>query len=128
QVDVARRDAGRLERALRGLECEVAGRLAFRRDVALLDPGPLLDPFVRRVDEFRQVGIGQHLLRQIAAGARDTRIDQGRSPAGNAKEKRADSSGPRVLTSSYVRRERRNARAQSSVSSTLALVTMTCLP
>ena len=66
-------DAGGFQRAHGGVVGEVAGGLAFGGDVALADAGARGDPFVAGIDELRQVVVGQHLFRQIAAGAGDTR-------------------------------------------------------
>jgi hypothetical protein len=50
------------------------GRVLSRRgDVALTDAGPLHDPFVRRVDGFREILIGEDALGQIAAAAEHDR-------------------------------------------------------
>ena len=71
QIDFARLDAGGVERMRRGVEREIAGRLAVRGAAALADPGARRDPLVGRVDELFEIGIGDDLLRQIAAGAGD---------------------------------------------------------
>ena len=65
------RDAGRLHRAARRVLGKICRRLALRRHVALLDAGAGADPFVAGVDQLLQIGVGQYLLRQIAAGAGD---------------------------------------------------------
>ena len=67
QVDVARVDAGMLERAARRLGRKGRGRLAFAGDIAAADAGPLDDPFVGRVDGLRELLVGDPALGQRAA-------------------------------------------------------------
>src|SRR5690606_2684810 len=74
QVELGRLDAGRVQRARGGVEGQVAGGFALGGDVPLADAGPGGDPLVAGVDELRQVVVGQHLFRQVAAGTRDAGI------------------------------------------------------
>jgi len=50
---------------------EIGRRLAFRGDMPLADSGAAADPFIARIHEFLEIRVGQYLLRQIAAGARN---------------------------------------------------------
>ena len=75
QVEVSGADAGRFHRAHRGVVGEVRGGLALGGDVALADAGAGDDPLVAGVHELGQVGVGQHLLRQVAAGTGDAGMD-----------------------------------------------------
>src|SRR5207342_3954680 len=52
---------------------QVAGGLAVRGDVSLADAGARGDPLIAGVDGLRQVGVGQHFLRQVTAGTGDAR-------------------------------------------------------
>jgi hypothetical protein len=71
QVDLARPGARRLERVRRGVKREIAGRLAVGRAAALADAGARGDPLVGGIDDLLEIGVGDDLLRQIAAGAGD---------------------------------------------------------
>ena len=72
QVELGRLRRRRLPaRATRGVVGQVAGGLAFGGDVALADAGARGDPLVAGVDELREVVVGQHLFRQVAAGTGD---------------------------------------------------------
>jgi hypothetical protein len=55
----------------RGVEREIAGRLAVGRAAALADAGARGDPLVGGIDDLLEIGVGDDLLRQIAAGAGD---------------------------------------------------------
>jgi len=54
-----------------GVEREVARGLAVRGAAALADAGARGDPLVARVDELLEIGVGDDLFRQVAAGAGD---------------------------------------------------------
>jgi hypothetical protein len=85
QVDVRRRLAGVGQGLPGGLDRQVAGRLIVARLVALPDAGAFLDPFVGRVDDLGQVGVGDDLLRQVRADAGDDAASDAHwtvSPAG----------------------------------------------
>src|SRR3546814_5839360 len=73
QVDLGGLDAGRFQRTHGGVVREVTGGFAFGRDVALADAGARGDPLVAGVDDLRQVVVGEHLFRQVAAGAGNPR-------------------------------------------------------
>jgi hypothetical protein len=60
----------------RGVEREIAGRFAVGGAAPLADAGPRGDPLVGRVDDFLEIGVGDDLFRQVAAGAGDARVDQ----------------------------------------------------
>jgi hypothetical protein len=55
----------------RGVERKIAGRLAVGGAAALADAGARGDPLVGGVDELFEIGVGDDLLRQVAAGAGD---------------------------------------------------------
>jgi hypothetical protein len=55
----------------RGVEREIAGRFAVGGAAALTDAGARGDPFVGGVDDLLEIGVGDDLLRQVAAGAGD---------------------------------------------------------
>ncbi len=74
-VQVGRSDAGRLHRTQCRPVTQVATGLPFGCHVALADAGAGLDPLVAGLDDPAQVVVGQDLVRQIAAGACDTRVD-----------------------------------------------------
>ena len=84
------------QRRARGVRRHVRGRFAGRGDAALMDAGALHDPFVGGIDLARQIGVGEDLVRQIAAAAEDNgtahrhergsaeRRLRGRGPVGRA--------------------------------------------
>jgi hypothetical protein len=93
EFDLADVDASGVEgRAGRALS-KVGRGLAFRGDMALADAGAAVDPFVGRVDELFQVRVGQDLLRQIAAGACDTGMNQSGFPLNRSTAPRPGGSG-----------------------------------
>jgi hypothetical protein len=55
----------------RSVEREIAGRLAVGGAAALADARARGDPLVRRVDGLFEIGVGDDLFRQVAAGAGD---------------------------------------------------------
>jgi hypothetical protein len=55
----------------RGVEREITRGLAVGRAAALTDARARSDPFVRRFDDLLEIGVGDDLFRQIAAGAGD---------------------------------------------------------
>jgi hypothetical protein len=55
----------------RRIEREIAGGLAVGRAAPLADAGARGNPFVGRLDEFLEIGVGDDLFRQVAAGAGD---------------------------------------------------------
>jgi hypothetical protein len=55
----------------RSVEREIAGRLAVGGAAALADAGARGDPLVGGVDELLEIGVGDDLFRQVAAGAGD---------------------------------------------------------
>src|SRR5450756_313754 len=73
QVELARDERPRLETTAGGDLAEVARRLVHSRDAALADAGAREDPLVRRVEELRDLGVGQHALRHVDAERRDAR-------------------------------------------------------
>jgi hypothetical protein len=94
EFDLADVDASGIEGRARSALGEVGRGLAFRGDVALADAGAGVDPFVGRVDELLQLRVGQDLLRQIAAGACDTGMNQsGFPPASGPRGPSAESRG-----------------------------------
>ena len=58
QVDIRGRDSRSFHRTPCRMLRQVGGRLAFRGYVALCDPGARANPFIARVDEFFEIGIG----------------------------------------------------------------------
>ena len=64
-------DARHLERALGGLEREIARALALAGEVALADAGALEDPLVGRVHDARESRVRDGLARDVVAGADD---------------------------------------------------------
>ena len=56
------------------------GELALGRDVALADAGALLNPLVRCVHRFCQIGVGEDPVRQIGAAALDDGTDHAVPP------------------------------------------------
>ena len=83
QVDILRRHAGIGQRRLRRLDAEIGGQFAVGRDVALANAGALHDPFVGGVDLLGEIGIGDDPLRQIAAGADESRNAVSRCRSGH---------------------------------------------
>jgi len=75
QVELGRSDAGGLHRTQRRPIAQVAAGLAFGCNVALADAGAGPDPLVAGFHDPAQVVVGQDPVRQIAAGACDTRVD-----------------------------------------------------
>jgi hypothetical protein len=75
QVDLAGFHAGGIERAFACFEREVARALALLGDVALDDAGALADPRVAGIEARGEFRVGHDPRRQIAAGARDARVD-----------------------------------------------------
>jgi len=55
----------------RGIERKIARGLAIGRAAALTDASARRDPFVGRFDDLFEIGVGDDLFRQIAAGAGD---------------------------------------------------------
>ena len=55
---------------------EVAGRFAFRGEMAFSNTRARRNPLVARVDKFFEFGIGDDPFRQIAAGTGDAGVDQ----------------------------------------------------
>jgi hypothetical protein len=53
------------------IEGQVAGGLAVGGAAALADAGARGNPFVGGVDDFFEIGVGDDLFRQVAAGAGD---------------------------------------------------------
>ncbi len=74
QVDFGSIDAGGFERARGGLESQVPGGLSRQRDVALAYAGAFADPFVAGLDLLFQIGVGDDVVRQVAAGSDDARV------------------------------------------------------
>src|SRR5690606_2048067 len=74
QLDLGGFDTRGFQRAHGGMEGQVPGGLALGGDVALADAGARRDPFVGRVDELREVVVGQDLGRQVAAGPCNARV------------------------------------------------------
>ena len=83
-VDVRRRQAGPAERVARRGDREIRGLLAVIGDVALMDPGPLHDPFMGRVDAFGELVIGDDPGRQVGAAAGDDRAARHQEAAASA--------------------------------------------
>ena len=73
QVDRLRIEMGMRERRARRMRRHVRGEFAGRGDAPLVDAGALHDPFVGGVDLARQIGVGEDLVRQVAAAAEDNR-------------------------------------------------------
>src|SRR5450830_2129599 len=73
QVELGRVERPRVEAAAGGDLAEVARRLVHSRDAALADAGAREDPLVRRVEELRDLVVGQHALRHVDAERRDAR-------------------------------------------------------
>jgi hypothetical protein len=71
EIDLARLDAGGFKRVRRGIEREITRGLAIGRATALADARARRDPLVRRFDDLFEIGVGDDLFRQIAAGAGD---------------------------------------------------------
>ena len=71
EIDLVRTRARCGQCAARGGDREVGSLLAFGGDVALTDTGALDDPFVGRINHLRQLGVGQHAIRQTPADAGD---------------------------------------------------------
>ena len=69
EVDVRRRPSRLRHSRLRRLGAQRRGRLALAGDVPPLDASALDDPVVARVDDPREIVIGDRLLRQGAADA-----------------------------------------------------------
>src|SRR5690606_20428450 len=124
QVDLVGRDARGLDRPQRGLVGQVAGGLPFGGHPALADAGTRTDPLVAGVDHLGQVVIGDHLLRQVAAGSGDARID----PLAHAYSRREGSRGSRRLAASRTGAGRPSGSGSQSSSTTEVLVAMTFLP
>ncbi|MNV67846.1 hypothetical protein D3C71_1606600 [compost metagenome] len=74
-VELRSVDTGRFKRTYRGVVAEVAGGLAFGRNVPFADTRARLNPLIAGVDHFLQILVGQHFFRQITTGARDPRVD-----------------------------------------------------
>jgi len=55
----------------RCVEREIARRFAVGRAPTLADARTRGNPFVGRLDEFLEIGVGDDLFRQVAAGAGD---------------------------------------------------------
>src|SRR6185503_14153608 len=73
EIDVGGIDAGADESLTRRRDSEIRGQLAVIRNVALLDSGTLLDPFVSGVDEESKVVVGHDAFGQIGTHAADHR-------------------------------------------------------
>ena len=71
QVDVFGRDFRLLERFQGSFRRHIARLLIFRRDPAFFNTSARRDPFVARVDDLHEVGVGQALFRHVTAGAND---------------------------------------------------------
>jgi hypothetical protein len=71
EIDLARLDARGFERVRGGVERKIARGLAIGRAAALTDARARRDPFVGRFDDLFEIGVGDDLFRQIAAGAGD---------------------------------------------------------
>ena len=70
QIDIAGRGAGLLQKTAHRLGAHMRGAEPFAlEDVAFLDAGALDDPFVAGVHHARQLGIGEHVGRDIAVHA-----------------------------------------------------------
>ena len=69
QVDILRGSARGLYRPARRLLGEITGRLPVDRDMPFHDAGALADPLVAGFDHGLQILIGEHLVRQVAAGS-----------------------------------------------------------
>src|SRR5690606_1250918 len=124
QVDLLGQDAGRLDRLQRGLVAQVAGGLPFGGHPALADTSTRTDPLVAGIDHLGQVVIGNHLLRQVAAGSGDARID----PLAHAYSRREGSRGSRRFATSRTDAGRPSGSGSQSSSTTEVLVAMTFLP
>ena len=71
EVEVFRFDPGIFQGVAAGLDRQIAGRLIWAGNAALLDSSALDDPLVGGLDHALQVGIGQDLFRQVLAGSGD---------------------------------------------------------
>jgi hypothetical protein len=71
EVDLVRFDARRFERMRGRVKGEIAGRFAVGCASALTDARARRDPLVGGVDDLFEIGVGDDLLRQVAAGAGD---------------------------------------------------------
>jgi hypothetical protein len=70
-IDVLGLDVRALQSRVRCLRTEVGELLALRHDVTFLDPRAGGDPFVGRLHELLEIGVGQKLLRNGGADADD---------------------------------------------------------
>jgi hypothetical protein len=66
-------DLGIAERGLGRAQRKIRGELVGACDPALVDAGALHDPLVRGIDGLRELGIGEHAVRQITAAAEHDR-------------------------------------------------------
>ena len=73
QVDGLRIEMGVRERCMGCMHSHMRGEFAGSGDAPLVNPGALDDPLVGGVDFARQIGIGQDLVRQVAAAAKNNR-------------------------------------------------------
>ena len=64
-------DTSLLHGILSGSGGHVAGMFTLGGDSALLDSGAGGDPVVARLDDFFEIGVGEHPLGHVAAGAND---------------------------------------------------------
>ena len=69
QVNVAGLNTRRFDGFSSGCFGQVCGKLTFCCDVAFADTGSAVNPFIRGIDHFLQIMVGQAFLRQVAAGA-----------------------------------------------------------
>jgi len=74
EIDILSRLSRICERGLRGRRSEVGRALIVAGDMALTDPRALANPFVARLNNFRQVVIGHHVSRQIRTAARNNSL------------------------------------------------------
>ena len=71
EVNFLQFDTGSSRSATCSFRREVRSGLAFRGNMAALYARTRTDPFVRGVDHLLEVGVRQHLFRQVTASARD---------------------------------------------------------
>ena len=74
EIDFVPVDACRSNGALACLEREIAGHLFVGGNMALANAGAAHDPFVAGIDDFLQITIREHFVREVTPGAYDARI------------------------------------------------------
>ena len=77
EVDVGGGEAGTVNRLARGFGRKVRRRHAGIDNVPLANPRPLENPFIGRLDESFEIGVGEQPRRHVGREARDARAADG---------------------------------------------------